>query len=78
MAKKKLIPSDGFGNARILPKIETYKPKPKPWIEGPASRKARLERERHLWRTGDEQQKRESEEYVELMQNEWRKQDKIK
>lgn len=73
MAKKKLIHTDGFGNATNN-KLPAYKPKPKPWVEGPSSRKARLERERHFW-LSKMRDRKDIEEYVAFMKNEWRKQD---
>lgn len=75
MAKRKLIPTDGFGNARELPKLPEYKTKPKTWIEGPVSRRVRLERERHFW-LNNIRDRKDIEEYVALMKAEWSKQDK--
>lgn len=75
MAKKKLIPTDGFGNARILPKIEVYKKKVVPYKEPIFLRDLRLNRERLFWQRYPEQ-RADIEEYAEFMKSEWRKQDK--
>jgi hypothetical protein len=72
MAKRILIP-DGTGGVQKQAK-STYKPKPKPWVEGPVSRSVRLERERVFWKLYPEQRPM-IEDYVNGMKSEWAKQD---
>ncbi len=75
MAKKK-IATDGFGNASEN-KLPAYKKKPTPWVEGPVSRRVRLERERYFWKNNIRDRK-DVEEYVKLMQSQWDLQDNRK
>lgn len=75
MARKKLIPTNGFGDARELPKIETYKKKVIPYKEPQFLRDLRLNRERLFWVRYPEQ-RAEIEEYVNYMKSQWALQDK--
>jgi len=74
---KKLIKTDGRGDAQELGKIQTYKAKPKPYKEPNFLREYRLERERFMWQKYPEQ-RAEIEENVNYMKQEWNKQDKRK
>jgi len=74
---RKLIKTDGKGDAQELGKIQTYKAKPKPYREPYFIREYRLARERFMWQKYPEQ-RAEIEENVKFMQNEWNKQDKRK
>lgn len=74
---KKLIKTNGKGEAQELGKIKQYKAKPKPYREPDFLRKYRLERERFFWQKYPEQ-RTEIEENVKLMQKEWQTQDKRK
>lgn len=70
MAKKHINSSSGL----ILGQGTTYKKKVVPYKEPQLLRDIRLNRERVFWMRYPEQRK-EIEEYVEFMKNEWRKQD---
>jgi len=74
---KKLIKTDGRGDAQELGKIQTYKAKPKPYKEPDFLRNYRLARERFFWLKYPEQ-RAEIEENVKFMKSEWNKQDKRK
>lgn len=71
MAKKHINSSSGV----VIGSHKIYKPKAKAaWIEGPVSRRVRLERERGFW-LNNVRDRKDIEEYVAFMKNEWRKQD---
>jgi hypothetical protein len=72
---KKLIKTDGRGQAQELGKLQTYKAKPKPYKEPDFLRNYRLARERFFWQKYPEQ-RAEIEENVKFMKSEWNKQDK--
>ena len=74
---KKLIKTNGQGDAVEHPKVQTYKAKQKPYREHDSLRAYRLERERFFWKKYPEQ-RAEIEEKVKLMQKEWATQDKRK
>jgi len=71
MGKKHINSSSGV----VIGSHQTYKTKTKvAWVEGPVSRRVRLERERHFW-LNKIRDRKDIEAYVEFMKNEWRKQD---
>lgn len=70
MAKKHLNSSNG----QVIGAGFKSKKKIVPYKEPEFLRNLRLNRERHFWRIYPEQRK-EIEEYVNYMKNEWRKQD---
>lgn len=70
MAKKHINSSSGA----ILGQGIKYKAKPKIWKESQVSRDLRLNRERVFYKLFPEQRQAILE-YVELMKNEWNKQD---
>lgn len=72
---KKLIKTNGKGDAQELGKVESYKAKPKPYREPDSLREYRLERERFFWKKYPEQ-RAEIEEKVKQMKKEWETQDK--
>jgi hypothetical protein len=74
---KKLIKTDGRGDAQELGKIQTYKAKPKPYKEPDFLRNYRLARERFFWLKYPEQ-RAEIEENVKFMKQQWTLQDKRK
>jgi hypothetical protein len=74
---RKLIKTDGRGDAQELGKVQTYKAKPKPYKEPDFLRNYRLARERFFWKKYLEQ-RADIEEKVKLMQKEWQTQDKRK
>jgi hypothetical protein len=74
---KKLIKTNGQGDAQELGKVQSYKAKPKPYRESNFEREYRLERERFFWKKYPEQ-RAEIEERVKQMQKEWQTQDKRK
>jgi hypothetical protein len=74
---KKLIKTNGQGDAQELGKVQSYKAKPKPYREPDSLRAYRLERERFFWKNYPEQ-RAEIEERVKQMQKEWQTQDKRK
>lgn len=74
---KKLIKTNGKGDAQELGKVQSYKAKPKPYREPDSLREYRLERERFFWKKYPEQ-RAEIEEKVKQMKKEWETQDKRK
>jgi hypothetical protein len=74
---KKLIKTDGRGDAQELGKVQEYKAKPKPYREPDFVREYRLERERFMWQKYPEQ-RAEIEENVKFMKQQWETQDKRK
>jgi hypothetical protein len=74
---KKLIKTDGKGDAQELGKVQSYKAKPKPYREPDWLRKYRLDRERFFWKKYPEQ-RAEIEENVNYMKQQWQTQDKRK
>ena len=74
---KKLIKTNGQGDAQELGKVQSYKAKPKPYREPDALRAYRLERERFFWQKYPEQ-RAEIEERVNYMKSQWLVQDKRK
>lgn len=72
---KKLIPTNGLGDAIEHPKLKGYKAKSPPYVEPNFLRKYRLDRERGFWQKYPEQ-RAEIEENVKFMKSEWNKQDK--
>jgi len=52
---KKLIKTNGKGDAQELGKVQSYKAKPKPYREPDSLREYRLERERFFWKKYPEQ-----------------------
>jgi hypothetical protein len=74
---KKLIKTNGRGDAQELGKVQSYKAKPKPYREPDTLRAYRLDRERLFWKKYPEQ-RAEIEERVKQMQKEWQTQDKRK
>ena len=74
---KKIIKTNGQGDAVEHPKVQTYKAKPKPYKEPDLLRNYRLARERFFWKKYPEQ-RAEIEERVKQMQKEWKIQDKRK
>jgi hypothetical protein len=74
---KKLIKTDGRGDAQELGKIQTYKAKSPPYVEPNFLRKYRLDRERGFWQKYPEQ-RAEIEENVKFMKQQWEMQDKRK
>lgn len=78
MSKKKLIPTDGKGNARDLPKLPVYKAKQKPYIEPQWLRDYRLARDRLIYAISTPDRKLEIIQQVKEMKLEWNKQDKRK
>jgi hypothetical protein len=74
---KKLIKTNGQGDAQELGKVQSYKAKPKPYREPDALRAYRLERERFFWKKYPEQ-RAEIEERVNYMKSQWLVQDKRK
>jgi hypothetical protein len=74
---KKLIKTNGQGDAQELGKLQSYKAKPKPYREPDALRAYRLERERFFWKKYPEQ-RAEIEERVNYMKSQWLVQDKRK
>jgi hypothetical protein len=74
---KKLIKTNGQGDAQELGKVQSYKAKPKPYREPNALRAYRLERERFFWKKYPEQ-RAEIEERVNYMKSQWLVQDKRK
>ena len=73
MAKKHINSS----SLKVIGEGVKYKKKPTPWVEGPVSRRVRLERERYFWKNNIRDRK-DIEEYVEFMKKEWFLQDKEK
>ena len=63
---KKLIKTNGKGDAQELGKVQSYKAKPKPYREPDSLREYRLERERFFWKKYPEQ-RAEIEEKVKQM-----------
>ena len=74
---KKLIKTNGQGDAQELGKVQSYKAKPKPYREPDALRAYRLERERFFWKKYPEQ-RAEIEQRVNYMKSQWLVQDKRK
>jgi hypothetical protein len=74
---KKLIKTDGKGDAQELGKVQSYKAKPKPYREPDWLRKYRLDRERFFWQKFPEQ-RAWIEENVNYMKQQWQTQDKRK
>ena len=74
---KKLIKTNGKGDAQELGKVQSYKAKPKPYREPDSLREYRLERERFFWKKYPEQ-RAEIKEKVKQMKKEWETQDKRK
>lgn len=72
---KKLIKTNGRGDAQELGKVQSYKAKPKPYREPDWLREYRLEMERFFWKKYPEQ-RAEIEEKVKQMKKEWETQDK--
>jgi hypothetical protein len=74
---KKLIKTNGQGDAQELGKVQSYKAKSKPYREPDSLRAYRLERERFFWKKYPEQ-RAEIEERVNYMKSQWLVQDKRK
>jgi hypothetical protein len=74
---KKLIKTNGQGDAQELGKVQSYKSKPTPYREPDSLRAYRLERERFFWKKYPEQ-RAEIEERVNYMKSQWLVQDKRK
>ena len=74
---KKLIKTNGQGDAQELGKVQSYKANSKPYREPDSLRAYRLERERFFWKKYPEQWA-EIEERVNYMKSQWLVQDKRK
>jgi len=74
---RKLIKTNGKGDAQEMGKVETYKAKPKPYREPDFLRNYRLARERFFWQKYQEQ-RGEIEDNVNYMKSQWETQDKRK